>query len=117
MKKSKLTSIALSLVIAFGLWLYVVTNVSQEADYTIYNVPVVMEGETVLTERNLMITSVSADDVDLTLSGNRSDLAKVSSGNTVASTRIDSPPASVLSWACCSSISTSRRVSSPRTVA
>lgn len=83
MKKTKLTSIALSLLIAFGLWLYVVTNVSQEADYTIYNVPVVMEGETVLTERNLMITSVSADDVDLTLSGNRSDLAKVSSGNTI----------------------------------
>ena len=83
MKKSKLTSIALSLLIAFGLWLYVVTNVSQEADYTIYNVPVVMEGETVLAERNLMITSVSADDVDLTLSGNRSDLAKVSSGNTI----------------------------------
>ena len=83
MKKSKLTSIALSLVIAFGLWLYVVTNVSQEADYTVYNVPVVMEGETVLTERNLMITSVSADEVDLTLTGNRSDLAKVSNGNTV----------------------------------
>lgn len=83
MMKSKATSILLSLVIAFGLWLYVVTNVSQEADYTIYNVPVVMEGETVLNERNLMITSVSADDVDLTLSGNRSDLAKVNNSNTV----------------------------------
>lgn len=83
MMKSKATSILLSLVIAFGLWLYVVTNVSQEADYTIYNVPVVMEGETVLNERNLMITAVSADDVDLTLSGNRSDLAKVNNGNTV----------------------------------
>ena len=83
MMKSKATSILLSLVIAFGLWLYVVTNVSQEADYTIYNVPVVMEGETVLNERNLMITSVSADDVDLTLSGNRSDLAKVNNGITV----------------------------------
>lgn len=83
MMKSKATSILLSLVIAFGLWLYVVTNVSQEADYTIYNVPVVMEGETVLNERNLMITAVSADDVDLTLSGNRSDLAKVNNSNTV----------------------------------
>ena len=83
MMKSKVTSVLLSLVIAFGLWLYVVTNVSQEADYTIYNVPVVMEGETVLTERNLMITSVSADDVDLTLSGNRSDLAKVNSSNMI----------------------------------
>lgn len=82
MMKSKATSILLSLIIAFGLWLYVVTNVSQEADYTIYNVPVVMEGETILTnERNLMITAVSADDVDLTLSGSRSDLAKVNNGN------------------------------------
>lgn len=83
MTKSKLTSIALSLVIAFGLWLYVITNVSQETEYTIYNIPVVMEGESVLTERNLMITSISADDVDLTMSGNRSDLAKVNSGNMV----------------------------------
>lgn len=83
MMKNKATSVLLSLIIAFGLWLYVVTNVSQEADYTIYNVPVVMEGETVLNERNLMITSISADDVDLTLSGNRSDLAKVNNGNMV----------------------------------
>lgn len=83
MMKSKATSIALSLVIAFGLWLYVITNVSQETEYTIYNIPIVMEGESVLTERNLMITSISADDVDLTLSGNRSDLAKVNSGNTI----------------------------------
>ena len=81
MTKSKLTSILLSLVIAFGLWLYVITNVSQETEYTIYNIPVVMEGESVLMERNLMITSISADDVDLTMSGNRSDLAKVNSGN------------------------------------
>ncbi len=81
MMKSKVTSVLLSLLIAFGLWLYVVTNVSQEADVTIYNVPVVLEGETLLNERNLMITSISADEVDLTLSGNRSDLAKINNGN------------------------------------
>ena len=83
MTKNKTTSILLSLFIAFGLWLYVVTNASQEAEYTIYNVPVIMEGETVLNENNLMITAVSADDVDLTLSGKRSDLAKVNNNNTV----------------------------------
>lgn len=83
MMKSKVTSVLLSLFIAFGLWLYVVTNVSQEAEYTIYNVPVVMEGEALLNEKNLMITSVSADDVDLTLSGTRSDLAKVNNSNMV----------------------------------
>ncbi len=83
MMKSKATSMLLSLVIAFGLWLYVVTNISLESDATIYNVPVVMEGETVLAERNLMITAVSADEVDLTLSGNRSDLAKVNNSNMI----------------------------------
>ena len=83
MRKNKITSILLSLAIAFGLWLYVVTNVSQEAEYTIYNVPVVMEGEALLNEKNLMITAVSADDVDLTLSGSRSDLAKVNNSNMV----------------------------------
>ena len=81
MTKNKVTSILLSIIIAFGMWLYVVTNVSQEADYTIYNVPVIMEGEAVLNERNMMITDISADDVDLTLSGNRSDLAKVNNSN------------------------------------
>lgn len=82
MMKNKVTSALLSLVIAFGLWLYVVSYVSTEADNTIANVPVVMTGETVLNERNLMITAVSANDVDLTLSGNRSDLAKVNNSNT-----------------------------------
>ena len=83
MMKSKFTSVFLSVVIAFGLWLYVVTNVSQEAEYTIYNIPIVMEGETLLNEKNLMITNISADDVDLALSGSRSDLAKVNSGNII----------------------------------
>lgn len=83
MLKSKFTSVVLSVVIAFGLWLYVVTNVSQEAEYTIYNIPIVMEGETLLNEKNLMITNISADNVDLTLSGSRSDLAKVNSSNMI----------------------------------
>lgn len=94
MMKSKFTSILLSLIIAFGLWLYVVNNVSQEADFTIYNVPVVMEGESLLNERNMMITAVSAEDVDLTLSGNRRDLAKVNNSNITVKvdlTKIDGP--------------------------
>lgn len=81
MMKSKITSMLLSLVIAFGLWLYVVTNVSTEDEYTFYNIPVVMEGEIVLNDQNMMITGISADAINLTLSGNRSDLAKVNSGN------------------------------------
>ena len=52
MAKNKIYSMILSIVVAFGLWLYVVTNVSQEDDVTFYNIPVVMEGENVLTEQN-----------------------------------------------------------------
>jgi len=69
-------------MVAFVLWLYVFTNVSQKDDMTFYNIPVVMEGESVLNnERNLMVTGVSTNTVSLNLSGARSDLKKVNSGN------------------------------------
>ena len=81
MRRTKLYSLLLSIFVAFGLWLYVVTNVSQGDDKTFYNIPVVMEGESVLNERNLMITSVSTKSVSMHLSGTRSNLNKINSGN------------------------------------
>ena len=81
MKKSKVYSIILSLTIAFGLWLYVVNNVSKQDDLTFYNIPVVREGEAVLSERNLIVTDISAGAVSLHLSGARDDLNKVDSSN------------------------------------
>ena len=79
--KNKISPLLLSLVIAFGLWVYVITSVSPGSEETFHNIPVVREGETVLQERGLMITKVSSDTVSLTLSGTRKDLAKVNSGN------------------------------------
>ena len=84
MARSKIYSVILSVVVAFGLWLYVVTNVSQEDDVTFYNVPVVLEGEAALTEENLMITSRSAQTISVNLSGKRSDLNKINNGNLTA---------------------------------
>lgn len=84
MRKSKIYSVALSIVVAFGLWLYVVTNVSQEDDVTFYNVPVVMEGEAALTEENLMITNRSVQTISVNISGKRSDLNKLNNGNLTA---------------------------------
>lgn len=81
MRRTKLYSLLLSIFVAFGLWLYVVTNVSQGDDKTFYNIPVVMEGESVLNERNLMITTVSTKSVSMHLSGTRSNLNKINSGN------------------------------------
>ena len=81
--KNKTGSILLSLVVAFFLWYYVISVVSPGSTDTVYDIPVVFEGETVLTEdRGMMITSRAEDVmVDLKLSGNRTDLAKVNRGN------------------------------------
>lgn len=82
MKRSnRILSALLSLLIAFGMWLYVVSTVSQEHTDTIYGIPVVFEGETVLTERKLMLTDGMESTVNLTLTGSRSDLAKVNKNN------------------------------------
>lgn len=79
--KSKLLSVAVSVLIAFGLWMYVITEVSPNSEWTYYDVPVKLEGETVLKERHLIITGISDTSVDLTLSGNRSDLNQLDSSN------------------------------------
>lgn len=80
-KERRITSLILSLVIAFGLWWYVVNNVSVEDDITFNNIPVVREGESVLNERNLMITEISTESVSMNLMGSREDLNKVDSSN------------------------------------
>ena len=93
-KERRITSAILSLVIAFGLWWYVVNNVSMEDDITFNNIPVVREGESVLNERNLMITDISTEYVSMNLIGSREDLNKVDSSNMsvkINLTNIDEP--------------------------
>ena len=83
MKKNKILSLLLSLVIAFCMWLYVVTTVSTEDTETYYNIPVAFEGESVLAERNLMITSGKTATVTLKLTGSRSDHKKIESASDI----------------------------------
>lgn len=96
--KSKLISIGLSVLIAFSLWAYVITTVSPGYEDTFYNIPLVKEGMGVLEERNLMITYQSDDAVDVTVSGNRTDVNKVDSSNITVKvdvSRIDKPGAMI----------------------
>ncbi len=79
--KNKILTALLSLAIAVGLWLYVVTVVSPNSDKHFYNIPVVMQGETLLHERGLMITTTEQPTVSLHLEGNRTDLDKLNSSN------------------------------------
>ena len=80
-QERRITSLILSALVAFGLWWYVVNNVSMEDDITFNNIPVVREGESVLNEKNLMITEISAETVSMNLTGSREDLNKVDSSN------------------------------------
>lgn len=82
-KKSKIGSILLSLAIAFGLWMYVITVVSPESEETFYNIPVVLEHDSVLEERGLMITDGEDQTISLRLSGNRSDLNELTNTNII----------------------------------
>ena len=83
MTRNKLGSIMLAITIAFGLWLYVVTNVSIEDERTYHDIPVAFEGEIALEERGLMITHGTDATVDLRLYGARTNLNKLTSSNLI----------------------------------
>lgn len=74
--KSKLVKLLISLVIAMGLWLYVVTNVSQEFTQT-FSSTVTLENESVLLDRGLILVSGYDSKVSFVLKGNRADMNKI----------------------------------------
>jgi YbbR domain-containing protein len=79
--KKKILYALLSAVIAFGLWAYVITAVSPEWEETYYNIPVVLNNESVLHEHGLMIIGEDEPKVTLKLFGNRSDLVNLNNAN------------------------------------
>lgn len=81
MLKNKFVAILLSAVIAFALWSYVITFISSDREDTFYNIPVAYQGEAILEERGMMITSEEKPTVTVTLRGNRNNLNKLDSSN------------------------------------
>ncbi len=79
--KSKIGAALLALVIAFGLWLYVITVESPESEQDYYDIPVLMDGESILNDRGLMIISGANQTVNLRLEGYRSDLNHLNKTN------------------------------------
>ena len=81
MIKNKLAATLLSIVIACGLWLSVITVVSPDSETTFYDIPVSLQGEALLESNGLMIVSEEIPSVTLTLSGNRTDLNQLDPSN------------------------------------
>lgn len=77
----KLLYALLSLVIAMALWAYVITTERPGSEATFYNIPVVLQNESVLLDRGLMLSQDRNMTVSLKLSGNRSNLVKLDSNN------------------------------------
>lgn len=82
--KRKILHGLLAAVLAFGIWVYVVTVVSPESENTYYNIPVVLSNESVLLEKGLMVASDTEPTVTLRLRGNRSDLNKLKNSDITA---------------------------------
>ena len=80
MQRNKLLKILVSAVIAFVLWVYVISVVSPGSEKTYYNIPVTFQNENVLAERNLIITEYD-ESVTLKLQGNRTDLNAMDENN------------------------------------
>ena len=78
--KSKIISALLSVVAAFSLWLYVITVVSPDSEAT-FDVYVKVDNENILKEKGLMLNPEQKPVVHLKLSGNRSDLIKLTDEN------------------------------------
>lgn len=79
--KNKILMAILSVAIAFGLWLYVVTVVSPEFEDTYSDVRVVLRNESYLEGRDLIVTTEELPTVTLRLMGNRAELAKLNNSN------------------------------------
>ena len=83
--KSKLLTALLSVAIALSLWLYVVTFVSPTTDKQFQNLSVSLQGETLLQDRGLMITTKELPAVSLHLEGSRTNINKLSNSNITVS--------------------------------
>lgn len=79
--KKRIKHALLSLLIAFGIWIYVVSVVAPESERVFYDIPVKLHGEEVLKNRRLMLVSGQNEMVDLTLSGTRTELNNLSGAN------------------------------------
>lgn len=82
--KRKPFTVLFSLAVAFILWLYVITVVTPDFTKTFYGVAVNLDGESILTERGLMLVSDSNPTVQIRLKGNRSDLINIDAANLTA---------------------------------
>lgn len=81
MTKNKFLNFLIALGIAIALWAYVITVVSPGSQETIENIPIILRNNEDLENRGFIVVTEEVPTVNLTLSGNRTDLVKVDRSN------------------------------------
>ena len=98
----KAWQVAISILVAIALWVYVDVEKAPDRTKTIRDIPVEFSGEsTTLADKNLMLLSGYDTTVDLTIKGPKRELVKITKDNVrlVASTSsIDSVGVHTLRW-------------------
>ena len=84
MKRNKILSALLALVVSIGMWLYVVTVVDPNDTKTVYGIPVTYDSMEYLEENNLILTSGSAVTVNVKFYGRRSELNQLTNSTVSA---------------------------------
>lgn len=74
MLKNKKVQAVLSLLIAIGLWIYVIGSVDPTVTTTVRNIPVEMTNQKVLKELGMSAALVEPETVDITIKGARSNV-------------------------------------------
>ncbi len=82
--KHKIVPMSIALVLALVLWIYVVTVIAPEATATIYDVSIVLDGESSLKDRGLIITGQQETGINLEINASRTTLSKLNRGNVAA---------------------------------
>lgn len=80
-KNRKVFNIILAVILAVGVWLYVINVENPTGTIPIRDIPVSLVGEEDLAARGLMVTDQSEDSVSLKLSGRRKTLMKLTRKN------------------------------------
>ena len=80
-KNRKIFNIVLAIVLAVGVWMYVINVENPSGTGTVREIPVTVVGEDSLAERGLMVTEQNRDHVSLKLSGRKKTLMKLNRKN------------------------------------
>lgn len=89
-KNRKILNIILAVVIAIGIWLYVVNVENPTVSTHLRDIPVELAGESTLQEKGLMITDMSQDAVSFKVTGKKKTLMKLNRKNVSLSLDVES---------------------------